>query len=1058
MAGRLHRVGSWLSKLRGFDVVALLDGRDWEEEQSLSIKLYACLAVAILTEFYFGALNDGILSPEGARTSLLAFVADLLCLVLVARYGALKTAAHCHILIALTCVGALTLLDRETCALLIWFVPLGPLLASFLLDMRSILLYTVLGAIPVVLGYFNGNYEVSVLRARSSDYDWIVVRVILTWMVSSVGAMLGYASGRGIRDLNAQSLQIKQEVHDSASNQRAKSAFLAQMSHEIRTPVHGIMGMILHLKSISPSAVVQSSIQSMQSCADDLEKLLTSILDLAKLESGKIDLTYTRVDLGGFVRSIAEHYEPIARAQGLTLVANTPKSEAWAWIDAGRTRQAICPLIENAIKFSKRGQVEVDLELLSAESKACDQRAFRVLVRDQGVGLSDAQQSSIFEHFEQFHDEFVREKGGIGLGLTLVSRLVSSLGGEVEVYSQAGHGSEFVLSLVGGIDGPPREQVEAQAELRRGLPMSTWVGGKPALSGALEQKDQAEYRRRRLMLFHRVFVPALLYYLIDSVQKGNLGMSCVLGGTLSYLIGSLCWMPTRGDYLVRSKQFIWAFFFFVVAIAVYDGQFVSDTLWLISLGPIIAAFLIGLRTAIRFMGLSFLLILASLVLEWVWKVPRVVLDSELDFLIYRLVYLGLFAAVAFGSSWVHAKQERALNERHVEWLALREKTLAANAAKSKFLATMSHEIRTPMNGVLGLAQDLLAQELTASQKDALDTIHRCGGHLLVLLNEILDSSRVESDEVVVSRIPFDATALVEDVVRLFERRAKLQGLELLMKVPPLGSCKVVGDPTRVMQVLANLVGNAIKFSDAGVVELELRCKPSAQDVVELAFICRDQGLGMTPEQLASAFEDYVQIDALGENHRGGTGLGLPISRRIARSMRGELTATSELGRGSVFTLVLTLERATQQALEKPVPLSFEGAAGVLGAKVLVVDDNSINRKVAALVLDRMGCKVTLAHHGEEALQTVQEQPFDLVLMDLRMPVMDGIEATRKIRALGTAWLDLPIVALTADGFGETRKACLDAGMNDHLAKPFRAQDLQDMVGRYAGPKSQKNAA
>lgn len=1036
----------------------MLDSRVWEQDRALSIKVYACLAAGMLAEAYFGLFATTVLSPAGAQSSLLAFVVELLCLVLVARYKAPRLAGHIHVLTVLTVLSALTLVDRDNCAMLMWFIPLGPLLASFLLDLRSIAIYSLLSCAPIILGFLNGNFERSFLEDRTTDADWIIVRLMVTLMVSTIGAILGYSSGRGIRDLIAQSRQIKQEVHDSASNQRTKSAFLAQMSHEIRTPVHGIMGMIVHLKSISATPSVLALIDNMQECAENLAKLLTSILDLAKIESGKIDLKYTKVELREFVESIASEFEPYAREQGLTLVANTPEQPCWVWIDAGRTRQAIAPLIENAIKFSSRGQIEVDLALLPGEAGAGEGQAFEVVVRDQGVGLSDAQQSSIFEHFEQFHDEFVKEKGGIGLGLTLVSRLVASLGGEVQVHSEAGEGSEFVLRLVGGLQGPPSMQDEAQAEIRRQMPMSTWGAGKDVLLGALEQEDKAAYRRRRLLLFHRVFTPALVYYLIEAVAKEKAEMAGVLTATLAYILGSMCWMPKRGDYLGRSRQFVWAYCICIFAMGVCDGMVESDTLWLIALGPIIAAFLNGLESAIRYMGLSFGLIVVTVPFKDAWFVPIYAPDTSTDSLIFRLVYLSLFAAVAIGASWVHRKQERSLTERHIEWLALREKTLAANAAKTKFLATMSHEIRTPMNGVLGLAQDLLAQDLRTAQNQALETIHRCGGHLLVLLNEILDSSRVESDEIVISKIPFDAGQLLEDVLRLFESRAKLQGLELKMKGPARGSCRVLGDPTRVVQILANLVGNAIKFSDSGVVELELQVEPGTSKRANLTFVCRDQGLGMSPEQLVRAFEDYVQIDEKGDNQRGGTGLGLPISRKIARCMEGELWATSELGVGSAFSLALSLERDFSTPSSSDRQAGPAGGKLQLAAKVLVVDDNPINRKVAALQLERMGCEVGLANHGKEALKAVQDAHFDLVLMDVRMPVLDGIEATERIRALGGRWLHLPIIALTADGFEETRQACLDAGMNDHLAKPFQAQDLRNIVVRHAASPALNVAA
>lgn len=1046
-------------------VQARLDEKAWSDAKLQRMRLYGCVLCGALVFFYLAlsSLISGNSLSVNAMGGVLFSLA--LCVFLIWKTQATRTASHVFILTVFTGIFGFGGLAQGYYAMSLWLIPVVPLLAGFLLNLRSILVYSAIALVPILCGYFSFSlakspFGVGSAGEMASSSEWLMMRCIVVVMIALLGALLGYTSNRGIRRLVQQSQNIKRQIHESESDHRAKGAFLAQMSHEIRTPVHGVLGMIAHLKSLPLGPRAAPMVDSMQGCAQDLSRLLTAILDLAKLESGRVELQPTHLELVAFTQSLVEDYVESALAAGLKIVASVPEQEIWVWADGGRIRQALAPLLENAIKFSNSGKIEVQLRQLEGALSDPDLVNFEISVQDEGVGLSFEQQSMIFGQFEQFHDEFVKEKGGVGLGLTLVARLVRVLGGEIEVHSESGQGSQFILRLTASTEERKAKGVQRRARTRLVRPAQRRSRKTRVLSGALGQQGERLYRRKRLLLFHRVFIPAILYYSVDTSLTGEYGMLGALLAALLVVVGSMLKIPgesvTECDFRGHSWFFLIAYAFSISAIGFFDGQIDSDSLWLISLTPIIASFLLGVRETVPALGVSFLFIALSAICEWYFHMPIGKCDSIHDALVYRLVYLFLFSSVAVSACLVQERQTQALKERHAEWEVLKVQAQRANEAKTRFLATMSHEIRTPMNGVLGFAQDLLSQELPAEQTSALQTIHRCGGHLLVLLNEILDSSRVESDEIAIAKIPFDVKELIYDVERLFGSRARQKGLTLRCVIEEEQDYRVLGDPTRMMQVIANLVGNAIKFSDQGVIEISLqghvRGASSAaesgpesgrQDSLALFIAVRDQGIGMSPVQLAKAFEDFVQIDQDGDNRRGGTGLGLSISRRLAVAMGGELLASSVPDQGSCFTLALALQRDLKVEVA-PVQKRTEKALR-RGAVILVVDDNAVNRKVASLSLKRLGCEVDTAVNGQDALEKVEQGSFDLVLMDVRMPVMDGLQATRAIRALGENYSSLPIVALTADGFDETRQACMEAGMNDHLAKPYKAEDLKAML-------------
>jgi signal transduction histidine kinase/CheY-like chemotaxis protein len=366
---------------------------------------------------------------------------------------------------------------------------------------------------------------------------------------------------------------------------------------------------------------------------------------------------------------------------------------------------------------------------------------------------------------------------------------------------------------------------------------------------------------------------------------------------------------------------------------------------------------------------------------------------------------------------------------------------AANQAKSEFLATMSHEIRTPLNGVMGMLQLLGDSPLSAEQRQHLAVASRSADTLLHLLNDILDLSKIESGKLEIEELDFAPAEVAEEVIALFRTRARAKDLALSFRleatVPPF----VRGDAMRLRQVLLNLLGNAVKFTEKGRVEIVL--EPVAAGRVRFRVI--DTGIGMDVATRARLFEKFTQGDSSTTRRFGGSGLGLAISQGLVRQMGGEIAVRSEPGRGSEFSFELPLPAVAGRPVTAAPPV---GTGRTLSGRVLVAEDDPGNQKVIEVMLRRVGLTVELVGTGEDALVRATQSEWDLVLMDMQMPVMDGLEATRRLRERLGGERRLPIVALTANARPEDRDACIAAGMDDFLSKPIRQGELRACLERW----------
>ena len=369
----------------------------------------------------------------------------------------------------------------------------------------------------------------------------------------------------------------------------------------------------------------------------------------------------------------------------------------------------------------------------------------------------------------------------------------------------------------------------------------------------------------------------------------------------------------------------------------------------------------------------------------------------------------------------------------------KEAAEAASKAKSQFLANMSHEIRTPMNGVLGIAEILLAAPLEKRQRRYLETLYRSGQNLLDVINDILDFSKIEIGKLDLRANDFDLRAMLRELIDSFVSTAAGKGLVLSLHIDDDVPSGLYGDMPRLRQVLTNLVGNAIKFTDSGAVSVSVRCL----DAQRLRIAVQDTGIGIASEDATLIFEAFAQADGSHTRRYGGTGLGLAISRQIVTLMGGEIGVDSTPRQGSTFWLELPFQPA-RQALARPAAGPRRTTALRLHGHVLLVEDNLTNQLVARTFLEDLGLKVSVADNGRVAVERVLNEPFDLVLMDCQMPEMDGFEATAQIRARQREGLirdPLPIVALTANAIAGDRERCLAAGMDDYLSKPFTLEQL-----------------
>lgn len=387
--------------------------------------------------------------------------------------------------------------------------------------------------------------------------------------------------------------------------------------------------------------------------------------------------------------------------------------------------------------------------------------------------------------------------------------------------------------------------------------------------------------------------------------------------------------------------------------------------------------------------------------------------------------------------------ERKISEKEI--IKAKEQAESANRAQEQFLSTISHELRTPMNAVIGITNLMMEENPRPDQTENLKILKFSANNLLAIINDLLDLSKIEAGKLDMIPKDFDIEHTLDNIKKTHSLKASNKGVELTVRLDRHVPKILIGDAHRLSQILNNLVGNAVKFTDKGQVEINVSLLNASETSVELNFTVKDTGIGIPADKLLHIFEAFSQASALTNRIYGGTGLGLAITKRLIELQGGKITVVSEAGKGSTFTFTLPFIKSSKESLPKETEM--KNYSGLSGIRILLVEDNKVNQKVANKFLTKWDARVDIADNGQDALHLLEINAYDIVLMDLLMPVMDGYEAIRKIRKL-SKHKDLPVIALTASAMSHEREKAFEAGVNDYICKPFVPSELYNKIAKY----------
>lgn len=788
---------------------------------------------------------------------------------------------------------------------------------------------------------------------------------------------------------------------------RAKTAFFSNVSHEFRTPLTLILGPLED--SLADTTDPLSETQRIRQVVTHrnalrLLKLVNSLLDFSRIEAGRLQAHFKPVDLSQLTMDIASNFRSATDRAGLQLRIEASKLPEPIYIDQEMWEKIILNLISNAFKFTFDGEISVSVDWTGEGA--------RVEVRDTGIGVPSKELPRLFERFHRVQGAKGRSFEGTGIGLALVQELVRMHGGTISVASIEGRGTKFSIFIpkgkahlakeqIGHESDPSTSAISANAyveEATRWLPdesMTAKVADRPA-----------EPRRTVLVADDN---SDMLNYVSDLLSKDYSVMTAVDGF----------------DALEKARTLKPDLILTDVMMPNLDGFGLLGEIREASETQDIPVILLSARAGeeARLEGLN---------------------AGADDYLVKPFSAKELVTRIStiLQMDRLRTQQNRALKESEERARVARIEAERANESKTAFLANMSHEIRTPMNSVLGFTE--LLRDPTISEKDrhdAIQRIERSGRSLLRLIDDILDISKVEAGKVEITRSLFSPIEIATEVISLLRMPADQKGIDLRLKTSPEVPDIAHSDAARVRQILTNLIGNAVKFTDQGSVTVSLR----AEEDKFLVFEIIDTGVGIAANDHSRLFQPFAQADASISRRYGGTGLGLALSKKLAERMGGSLVLSwSRPGEGSQFTAKIeagpfeSRTRTEFQAVSSHPVAPEANALTLKGIWVLVAEDSADNQSLMNWYLSSSGARVEFAANGAEAIRKVNEGDFDIVLMDMQMPVMDGLTATQLLRQQG---FRKPILALTAHAMQEEVVRSMSAGCDAHLTKPIGKNDL-----------------